>query len=127
MATETEHIDELLAHERGDKITFVAGGVEYQGTVTGIDHDPVDYADGIPISGRIKVDIDVSSETYDTTNLPSEFVTIRATERPGNSWKDVRVSVWDPVVDDGGTIVEDDYRKLGDLGLVDFPAEPDRA
>lgn len=127
MATENDHIDKLLTNEDGDGITFVAGGVEYQGTVTDIDHDPVDYADGIPIAGGLVVDIDVSSETYNSTDLPSEFVSIRATERPRDSWKDVRVTVWDPVVDDEGTIIEDDYRDLGDLESVGFPADPNRA
>lgn len=123
MTATPEYMETLLEYGDGDWITFVADGVEYEGVVTDVDRDPVDHADGIPIPGGLVIDIDAAVTTYEETDLPSEFVTIRAAERSRDSWKDVRATVWDPVVDEEGYIVDDEYHDLGEIESVEEPSE----
>lgn len=122
-------IETLLNVKDGDNLEVeTTEGYELSLYVVDVHRREVEYYDGIPHKGVLKVSAEVDQkevdyeEDDDALNLPSPSVTIRAEEpKPGN-WYNEEVEVWDPVVDEDNVIIRDEYKDLGEPTKVEVVA-----
>lgn len=96
----------------GDEITLTVDGTEYTGEVAYKHHAEAEYHDGVPVTGMLSLDVELTNESVEETDAPSHQVTIHAQERKPGQWRPAKAAVWNPTVDDG-TIVEERYDELG--------------
>jgi len=58
-------------------------------------------------------ELDTEEHEVPTDELPTESVWLRASQTRSGRWEDMALTVWDPVVEDDGLIVEDNETVLG--------------
>lgn len=95
-----------------DEITLTVDGTEYTGEVSYKHYAEAEFQDGVPITGMLSLDVELTNESVQETDAPSHQVTIHAQERKPGRWRPAKAAVWDPTVEDG-TIVEERYEELG--------------
>ncbi|MFC6720921.1 hypothetical protein ACFQGT_00035 [Natrialbaceae archaeon GCM10025810] len=111
-------IDDLQELEHGDRVRLAIDGGNYSGVVTEYYHEPLEYENGIPINGSLRIGVELDNETVDRTDVKTHTLAIDSKEKRGG-FTDPEATIWEPATDDSDRIVGDEYRTLGVVKSVE--------
>lgn len=111
-------IEGLKNIDQGDEVRLVIDGEEYDGHAIEAYYKPWERDQWGGIDGEVIVGLELANDTVEKHDLPTHQLSISAREVDEDEWELSYITVWDPVVEDG-TVIEDDYRSIGDLGGVE--------
>jgi len=108
---------QLQELSEGDEVVLTIGGTEYEGFVSYWHHREWERIGGIPKKGRLSVDVELTTECVETTDVETHSLKIYATEKRPGEFEVENPKFWNPVVEDE-MIVEDKYDQHGELESI---------
>lgn len=102
--------------DEGDEVVLTADGSEYTGVVSYKHYEEAEYHDGVPVPGRLSLDVELSNESVEEHDAPSHHLTARARESRPGYWYPAEAAVWHP---DGDDVDGGWYTELGEIARVE--------
>lgn len=121
----SEVIESLKSLSEQDLVTVVVDGETYTGFVSYYYHDESERIDGIPTRGSLSVDVELDTKTVNEKDLPSHQLQMSVREKRPGKWDEPSVNIWDPVADENGHLLENEYTNIGGIDKIERREESD--